>query len=91
MVPLKDKPDEMSSPFGLSGKVALITGATRGIGLAIAEVFGQAGATVIVSSESAEDCARTEAALRETVTEHDAGNRFVVVQECARPRSALPA
>jgi NAD(P)-dependent dehydrogenase (short-subunit alcohol dehydrogenase family) len=55
----------MTNLFDLSGKVALVTGATRGIGFAIAEVFGQAGATIVVSSESAEDCARAERSLRE--------------------------
>jgi NAD(P)-dependent dehydrogenase (short-subunit alcohol dehydrogenase family) len=54
----------MVSPFDLSGKVALITGATRGIGLAVAEAFGQAGAAVVISSESPRDCARAEAAMR---------------------------
>src|SRR5262245_29625605 len=35
--------------FSLSGKVALVTGAGSGIGAAIAEIFGTAGATVIVA------------------------------------------
>lgn len=38
----------------LSGKVAVITGGTRGLGLAIAQAFVKAGATVIVASRSKE-------------------------------------
>ena len=40
----------MISEFSLVGKTALITGASRGIGTGIAEVFAEAGATVIVNS-----------------------------------------
>ena len=38
----------------LIGKVALVTGATRGIGLAIAKGLAGAGATVVVSSRKAD-------------------------------------
>jgi NAD(P)-dependent dehydrogenase (short-subunit alcohol dehydrogenase family) len=41
--------------FDLSGKVAVITGSTRGIGRAIAEHFLAAGARVVVSNESPEE------------------------------------
>ena len=44
--------------FSLEGQVALITGATRGIGLAIARAYGQAGAMLVISSESQDDCER---------------------------------
>lgn len=52
-----------SSLFSLEGQVALITGATRGIGLAIARAYGRAGAKLVISSESQADCERVAAEL----------------------------
>ncbi|QGP78068.1 SDR family NAD(P)-dependent oxidoreductase [Sphingobium sp. CAP-1] len=46
------------SLFDLSGKVAIVTGSTRGIGLAIARALQDHGAQVTISSEDATDCAR---------------------------------
>lgn len=47
-----------SSLFALDGQITLITGATRGIGLAIAREYGRAGARLVISSESPADCQR---------------------------------
>ncbi|MFO1168378.1 MAG: glucose 1-dehydrogenase [Rhodoblastus sp.] len=54
----------MSNPFSLSGKIALITGSTMGIGLGIARVLAGAGAHVIISSRKPEDCARVADELK---------------------------
>jgi NAD(P)-dependent dehydrogenase (short-subunit alcohol dehydrogenase family) len=45
----------MSDLFDVSGKTALVTGGSRGIGLMIARGLVQAGASVIVSSRKSED------------------------------------
>ena len=54
----------MNDPrFDLSGRVAVITGATRGIGRAITFQLGRAGAAVVVSSRKPDAVAATVQAL----------------------------
>lgn len=50
--------------FDLSGKVALITGGSRGLGREIALAFADAGADVIVSSRKADACESVVAEIR---------------------------
>ena len=74
--------------FDLEGKVAVVTGSTRGLGYAIAEAMVAQGATVIVSSENAADTANAAAALGATgITcdvSDDAAIAALVAQTVAR-------
>lgn len=55
--------------FGLSGKVALVTGSTKGIGKAIAAALAGAGAKVVISSRNRDACA----AVARELTQQGAG------------------
>ncbi|MFT5594879.1 MAG: NAD(P)-dependent dehydrogenase (short-subunit alcohol dehydrogenase family) [Oceanicoccus sp.] len=51
--------------FDLTGKVALVTGASRGIGESIAKLLAQQGAHVIVSSRKLDGCQRVVDEIKE--------------------------
>jgi NAD(P)-dependent dehydrogenase (short-subunit alcohol dehydrogenase family) len=61
---LTDVADDMRNRFDLSGRVAVVTGGTRGLGLAMAHGFARAGAEVVVVSRKPEACEEVAAALR---------------------------
>ena len=63
----------MASLFDLSGKVAIVTGSTKGIGLAIATRMAEHGATVVISSRKPDACQTVAAKIKA------AGGKAVVI------------
>ena len=59
----------MSTPvlklFDLTGRIALVTGGSRGLGLQIAEALGEAGARVVLTSRKAADLEEAAADLQD--------------------------
>ncbi len=54
----------LKSMFDLSGKKALVTGGSRGLGLQIAEALGEQGAELVLSSRKASDLEKAQEQLR---------------------------
>jgi NAD(P)-dependent dehydrogenase (short-subunit alcohol dehydrogenase family) len=52
------------TPFDLTGQVAIITGSSRGIGRASAELLAKLGARVVISSRKADACEEVAAGIR---------------------------
>ncbi len=50
--------------FDLTGKTALVTGGSRGLGLQLAQALGEAGAKIMLSSRKAEDLQESAAELK---------------------------
>jgi NAD(P)-dependent dehydrogenase (short-subunit alcohol dehydrogenase family) len=59
--------EKIARYFDLTDKVIVVTGGSRGLGLAMSRAFAEAGAQVVISSRKAEGCARAaELIERET-------------------------
>ena len=70
--------------FGLSGKTALVTGGTRGIGMMIARGLLQAGASVVISSRNADAVEGAVEALSEFGPVRGVAADLSKQDECAR-------
>ena len=55
--------ESLANLFDLSGRVAVVTGSSRGIGRAIAERLAEHGAEVVISSRKAEACVQAADAI----------------------------
>ena len=51
--------------FDLTGKTAIVTGSSRGIGRAIADLLAEAGANVVISSRKQDACEEAASAIRQ--------------------------
>jgi len=61
----------MENLFDLKGKVAIVTGSTKGIGKSIAEQMAYHGASVVVSSRKADACEAVTKEINEQVKDRD--------------------
>lgn len=67
------------SLFDLTGKVAIITGSSKGIGKAIAERMAEQGAKVVISSRKAGPCEEVAAAINAKFGAHFGADRAVSI------------
>ena len=79
----------MKNLFSIQGKVALVTGGSRGIGLMIARGYVENGATVYISSRKQEVCDEVAAELSKLGTCHSLPADLASEAECNRLAAEL--
>jgi 3-oxoacyl-[acyl-carrier protein] reductase len=72
-------------PIDLSGKVALITGASQGIGAQIARTFHRAGATVVLNHPGLDNTAADAQALADELNVQRTDSAVVIAADVSRP------
>ena len=72
-----------SNLFDLTGKLALVTGATQGLGMAIAEGIGKSGATVVINGNSSQEKINNAVSIFKSQGINAYGYRFNVTDEKA--------
>ncbi|MDQ3145030.1 MAG: SDR family oxidoreductase [Pseudomonadota bacterium] len=79
----------MTKLFDLTGKVAIITGSSRGIGKAIAEALAAHGAKVVISSRKQDACDEVAAALNAEHGASDSEPTAIAVAASISDKAAL--
>ena len=62
---MSNTPRKVQQLFDLTGRTALVTGGSRGLGLQMAHALGEAGAKVVISSRKAADLEQAVASLQD--------------------------
>ena len=71
----------MTNLFDIKGKIALITGSTHGLGMAMAKGLGQAGATIVVNGNSSQEKIDNAVAQLKSEGINAVGYKFNVTEE----------
>jgi NAD(P)-dependent dehydrogenase (short-subunit alcohol dehydrogenase family) len=64
-----------NTPFDLSGRVALVTGGSKGLGKAMARIFAEAGADIVISSRHEDEL---QSALAEITAGTEVRGKYIV-------------
>ena len=66
--------------LGLKGKSVLVTGGSKGIGLAVAELFADEGANVAICARNADEVAKVVKALTKKASSRGAGRSMLPIR-----------
>lgn len=79
----------MSPLFDLSGKVAIVTGSSRGIGRAIAEAMADHGAKLVISSRKQDACEEVASAINDKHGPDAGSPRAIAIAASISDKDAL--